>query len=118
MASLTLRPGARVRLKGQDAQVPDFYVVRCHHDHCAVRQGHWSPETVINIQFTQLYIPGHLSPESIAPGGVVPDLPPLVSSVAPGARAMGARPAMTQEWPTPGANNVIDMATYRRRKAR
>lgn len=57
MASLILRPGARVRLKGQDSTIPDFYVVRCDRDRCWVRQQGWSPEVQLNIQFNQILIP-------------------------------------------------------------
>lgn len=111
MASLTLRPGARVRLKGQDAHVPDFYVVRCEYDHCWLRQRHWSPEVAINVRFSQLFIPG---PPSGAPAtvarGVALALPPL----APVAAARAEVQRLPQSLP----NNVIDMATYRQRRAR
>lgn len=109
MASLTLRPGARVRLKGQDAHVPDFYVVRWEHDHCSIRQHNWSPEAAIHVRFSQLFVP---DPPSVAPaafaGGAALALPPLVP-VSPAA-------TKGQELPQLLPNNVIDMAAYRRRK--
>lgn len=109
MASLTLHPGARVRLKGQDAHVPDFYVVRCEYDQCWVRQRNWSPEAAINVRFSQLFIPGPPSVAAVA-GGSALALPPL----APVAPAMAEVQSLPQRRP----NNVIDMAAYRRRKAR
>ncbi|MBW4484354.1 MAG: hypothetical protein KME14_17595 [Tildeniella torsiva UHER 1998/13D] len=57
MASLTIRPGSRVRLKGQDDHVPDFVVVRCDRDRCWVRQDGWAPGTEINVSFKQLWVP-------------------------------------------------------------
>lgn len=111
MASLTLHPGARVRLKGQDAHVPDFYVVRCEYDHCWVRQHNWSPEAVINVRFSQLFIPDLSSVAAAAVvGGSALALPPL----APVASTLAEVQGLPQRLP----DNVIDMATYRRRKAR
>jgi hypothetical protein len=57
MASLTIRPGSRIRLKGQAAHTPDFFVVRCDRDRCWVRQYGWNPEAELNVRFTQIYIP-------------------------------------------------------------
>jgi hypothetical protein len=57
MASLTIRPGSRIRLKGQDSHVPDFIVVRCERDQCWVRQQTWHPATQLNVRFTQILIP-------------------------------------------------------------
>lgn len=57
MASLTIRPGSRVRLKGQDDHVPDFVVVRCERDRCWIRQHDWAPNTEINVSFKQLFVP-------------------------------------------------------------
>ena len=108
MTSLTLRPGAQVRLKGQDDHVPDFYVVSCEYDHCWIRQRNWSPEAVINVRFSQLFIPG----PAAAAGGTALALPPLV--------ALGPQRAMAEVQGVPRGlpDNVIDMAAYRRRKAR
>lgn len=110
MASLILRPGARVRLKGQDAHIPDFYVVCCDHSSCWVRQHNWSPEAAISVRFSQLFIPG---PPSVAPAviaaGSALALPPLVPA--------GSALAAVQERPR-RLSNVIDMAAYRRRKGR
>jgi len=107
MASLTLCPGARVRLKGQDDQVPDFYVVRCEHDRCWIRQRNWNPEVSITVQFSQLFVPG---PSSIvrASGGESLALPTLAPLPLAPAVARAPEPQ----------DNVIDMAAYRRRKAR
>jgi hypothetical protein len=57
MASLTIKPGSRIRLKGQADHIPDFYVVRCDRDHCWVRQDDWSPEVELNVRFNQIWIP-------------------------------------------------------------
>lgn len=57
MASLTIRPGSRIRLKGQAAHIPDFFVVRCDRNHCWVRQQEWNPEVELNVRFTQILIP-------------------------------------------------------------
>jgi hypothetical protein len=105
MASLTIRPGARVRLKGQNDHVPDFYVVRCEYDRCWIRQMNWNPEVSIDVQFSQLFIP---DPSSIlrATGGgsiALPTFAPLAPAVAN---------------PPQQPDNVIYMAAYRRRKAR
>lgn len=57
MASLTIRPGSRIRLKGQAAHIPDFFVVRCDRDRCWVRQHDWKPDVELNVRFTQIFIP-------------------------------------------------------------
>lgn len=57
MASLTIRPGSQVRLKGQDDHVPDFLVLRCDRDRCWVRQQGWAPGTELNVSFKQLLVP-------------------------------------------------------------
>lgn len=110
MASLTLRPGARVRLKGQAAHVPDFYVVRCEHDQCWVRQHNWNPDTAINVRFSQLFVPdlSSVTPVAVVGGSALalPSLAPMASAVAP---------AQVSAFPP---DNVIDMAAYRRRKPR
>ncbi|MFH7245028.1 MAG: hypothetical protein ACHWZW_19500 [Spirulina sp.] len=111
MASLLLRPGARVRLKGQDDHVPDFYVVRCDHDRCWIRQPNWNPEATMDVRFTQLFVPGPTSSVSMVSGGVA--LPPLASA---GLAAVAMAPPSADQPPWP--DNVIDMAAYRRRKAR
>lgn len=111
MASLLLRPGARVRLKGQDDHVPDFYVVRCEHDRCWIRQSNWNPEAAMNVRFTQLFIPGPAASATMGAGGVA--LPPLVPTGS-AAVAMAPRPSVRPRL----LDNVIDMAAYRRRKAR
>jgi hypothetical protein len=56
MASLTIRPGSRVRLKGQDQHVPDFLVVGCSHRHCWLRQQNWHPEARLMVTFSQLEV--------------------------------------------------------------
>ncbi len=56
MASLTIRPGSRVRLKGQDQHVPDFLVVGCSHHHCWLRQQNWHPEARLMVTFSQLQV--------------------------------------------------------------
>lgn len=57
MASLTIRPGSRVRLKGQDDHIPDFVVVRCDRDRCWVRQHDWTPDAELNVSFKQIFVP-------------------------------------------------------------
>lgn len=57
MASLTIRPGSRIRLKGQASHTPDFFVVRCDLDRCWIRQQGWNPEAELNVRFTQIFIP-------------------------------------------------------------
>jgi hypothetical protein len=57
MASLTIRPGSRVRLKGQDDHIPDFVVVRCDRDRFWIRQQDWAPGAEINVSFKQLLVP-------------------------------------------------------------
>lgn len=57
MASLTIHPGSRVRLKGQDDHVPDFIVVRCDRDRCWIRQEGWAPDAELNVSFKQLWVP-------------------------------------------------------------
>ncbi|MEB3314293.1 MAG: hypothetical protein VKL98_09125 [Cyanobacteriota bacterium] len=56
MASLTIRPGSRVRLKGQDHHVPDFLVVGCSHHHCWLRQQNWHPQARLMVTFSQLLV--------------------------------------------------------------
>ena len=73
MASLTIRPGSRIRLKGQAAHIPDFFVVRCDHDHCWVRQQDWTPETTLNVRFSQILIPDSDNPEAAESLPSVPD---------------------------------------------
>ncbi|HIK46105.1 MAG TPA: hypothetical protein IGR64_14660 [Leptolyngbyaceae cyanobacterium M65_K2018_010] len=94
MASLTIRPGSRVRLKGQADHVPDFLVIRCDRDRCWVRQQDWGPGAQLNVRFTQL----------------------LVSEPAPGIEAR-LRPFEVAMAPLP-LDNVIYMDAYRRQKAR
>ncbi|MFM7529910.1 MAG: hypothetical protein ACKO63_15745 [Nodosilinea sp.] len=89
MASLTIRPGSRVRLKGQDQHVPDFLVVGCSHHHCWLRQQNWHPQARLMVTFSQL---------------LVAEAPPAVSQPLQG--------------PTNPINKVICLATYRRRRAR
>lgn len=87
MASLTIRPGSRIRLKGQAAHIPDFYVVRCDRDHCWVRQQDWTPEVALNVRFNQILVPNS---EAIAPPEVAP---------------------------SQGCDNVVYMDDFRRRRA-
>jgi hypothetical protein len=94
MASLTVRPGSRVRLKGQDSHVPDFFVVRCERDRCWIRQQDWGPETLLHVRFTQLLVPDH-------PGVSLGSLPPVAIDPL-----------------TAPVDNVIYMDAYRHRQAR
>jgi hypothetical protein len=80
MASLTIKPGSRIRLKGQAAHIPDFFVVRCDRNHCWVRQADWIPEVQLNVRFNQILIPetegfspaeGQTSVESNRPDNVI-----------------------------------------------
>lgn len=91
MASLTIRPGSRVRLKGQDQHVPDFLVVGCSHQHCWLRQQNWHPQARLMVTFSQL---------------LVAEAPPSVPQPPQGP---------TQERPT---NKVICLATYRQQRGR
>ncbi len=102
MASLTIRPGSRVRLKGQDAHVPDFYVVRCDRDRCWVRQQDWSPEAELHVRFTQLLVPEEQA------SAVASSSQKLEKKLAQLASASRVIPP----------DNVIYMDAYRRRKAR
>jgi hypothetical protein len=61
MASLTIRPGSRIRLKGQDSHVPDFIVVRCDRDQCWIRQQNWHSTIQLNVRFSQILIPSEQS---------------------------------------------------------
>jgi hypothetical protein len=91
MASLTIKPGSRIRLKGQASHIPDFFVVRCDRNHCWVRQEDWTPEVELNVRFNQILIPeteGVSLPGEQSSGE--PDLP----------------------------DNVIYMDDYRQRRAR
>jgi hypothetical protein len=72
MASLTIRPGSRIRLKGQATHIPDFLVVRCDRDHCWVRQDDWNSEVELNVRFNQIWIPD-------AKGEPEPSVPALSS---------------------------------------
>jgi len=97
MASLTIRPGSRIRLKGQADHIPDFFVVRCDRDHCWVRQDDWKPEVELNVRFNQIWIPEGEG------GSVEPDLTPL----APVPRDSRG-----------SDDNVIYLEDYRHRRAR
>ena len=101
MASLTIRPGSRVRLKGQDDHVPDFVVVRCERDRCWIRQQDWAPDTEINVSFKQLWVP----PEAGS------TLPPALAEQA---KATGLLAAHGDHR---AGDNVVYMAAYRRRQA-
>ena len=57
MPSLTIRPGSRIRLKGQSEAVPDFLVVGCENELCWIRQQNWSPAVRFSVKFTQISIP-------------------------------------------------------------
>lgn len=57
MPSLTIKPGSRVRLKGQSEYVPDFLVIRCEASQCWIRQNTWNPEALLSVRFTQIEIP-------------------------------------------------------------
>ncbi|MGF1568905.1 MAG: hypothetical protein ACFCVD_12690 [Nodosilinea sp.] len=102
MASLTIRPGSRVRLKGQDSHVPDFFVVRCDHEKVCLRQPDWSPEAQLNVHFTQILVPD-----------VEGRVPPLLQAVG-GAGATAMLPSRASI----ALDNVIYMDAYRRKKAR
>jgi hypothetical protein len=93
MASLTIRPGSRIRLKGQAAHIPDFFVVRCDREQCWVRQQEWNPEVELNVRFTQILVPEAGSP-------VAENL------------AIDPREA------SPPPDNVVYMDDYRQRHAR
>lgn len=109
MASLILRPGARVRLKGQDSNIPDFYVVRCDRDRCWIRQQNWNPEVQLNIQFNQILIPDDIFQ--------APPLQPLAAGQGGGAGV--TMPILTRSAPPVALpSNIISLADYRRRKAR
>jgi hypothetical protein len=98
MASLIIRPGSRVRLKGQDDHVPDFYVVRCDRDSCWIRQQDWGSGAQLHVRFTQLLVPdGQLAP------------------VASSHRKLAKLAAANRPAPP---DNVIYIDSYRRRKAR
>lgn len=76
MASLTIRPGSRVRLKGQDQHVPDFLVVGCSHHHCWLRQQNWHPQARLMVTFSQLLVaeappPGVLQNPERPPNNVI-----------------------------------------------
>ncbi|HSM81682.1 MAG TPA: hypothetical protein VLS96_08350 [Nodosilinea sp.] len=101
MASLTIRPGSRVRLKGQDDHVPDFLVVRCDRTRCWVRQEGWAPGTEINVSFKQLLVP--------AEAGAT-----LSLALAERARASGLLAAHGDHR---AGDNVVYLDAYRRRHA-
>lgn len=101
MASLTIRPGSRVRLKGQDDHVPDFVVIRCDRDRCWVRQQDWAPAAELNVSFKQLWVP----PE---PGSTLP------VGLAKQVKAAGLVAAHSDHR---AGGNVVYMAAYRRRQA-
>ena len=98
MASLTIRPGSRIRLKGQDSHVPDFIVVRCERDQCWVRQQGWNPDTQLNVRFSQISIP--------TAEAAVPEKLAVPEGVTTTATAPRVEPA----------SNIIYMDDYRRRK--
>ncbi|MBE9137548.1 hypothetical protein IQ254_10045 [Nodosilinea sp. LEGE 07088] len=101
MASLTIRPGSRVRLKGQDDHVPDFLVVRCDRDRCWIRQEHWAPDAELNISFKQLWVP----PEA---GATLP------LALAEQVKAAGL---LATHGDYRAGDNVVYMAAFRRRHA-
>jgi hypothetical protein len=105
MASLVVRPGSRVRLKGQDSHIPDFYVVRSDRDRCWIRQHDWGPETQLNVSFAQLFVPEDTPQRESYPQEV---------------RASGATAPVMQSAPVRAVtyDNVIYMEAYRRKKAR
>ncbi|TVQ08442.1 MAG: hypothetical protein EA368_12015 [Leptolyngbya sp. DLM2.Bin27] len=102
MASLTIRPGSRVRLKGQDDHIPDFVVTRCDRDHCWLRQQDWASGTAINVSFKQLFVPAE-------PGSTLP------VALAERVRASGLLAAHVDH--RAGAN-VVYLDAYRRRQNR
>jgi hypothetical protein len=101
MASLTIRPGSQVRLKGQDDHVPDFVVVRCDRDRCWVRQQSWPPGSEINVSFKQLWVP------------------PEVGSTLPLALAKQVKAAglLAPHSDHRAGQNVVYLDAYRRRQA-
>jgi hypothetical protein len=110
MASLIVRPGIRVRLKGQADHVPDFYVVRLDRDQCWIRQQGWNPEALLHVPFTHLLIPAdtlhqEVAPQVVVAGGGVARLEPALP--------LAPVPPLPQP-----PNNVIYMDAYRRKKAR
>ncbi|WOD40394.1 hypothetical protein [Nodosilinea sp. E11] len=101
MASLTIRPGSQVRLKGQDDHVPDFVVTRCDRDRCWIRQHDWAPDTELTVSFKQLLVP----PEAGAT---------LTLALAERVKASGLLAAHSDHR---AGSNVIYMAAHRRRRA-
>jgi hypothetical protein len=101
MASLTIRPGSQVRLKGQDDHVPDFVVVRCDRDRCWIRQQGWAPGSELNVSFKQLLVP----PEA---GSTLPLA--LVEQV----KAAGL---LAHHGDHRAGHNVVYIDAYRRRQA-
>jgi hypothetical protein len=101
MASLTIRLGSRVRLKGQDDHIPDFVVVRCERDRCWVRQEDWAPGTEIKVGFKQLLVP----PEA---GSTLP------VALAQQVKASGL---LAGHGDHRAGENVVYMDAYRRRHA-
>jgi hypothetical protein len=102
MASLTISPGSRVRLKGQDDEVPDFVVVRCERDRCWIRQQDWAPNTLITVSFKQLWVP----PEAGAT---------LSAALGERARATGL---LAHHGDYRAGANVVYLEAYRRRPPR
>jgi hypothetical protein len=124
MASLTIRPGSQVRLKGQDDHVPDFLVIRCDRDRCWIRQQDWGPDAELNVRFTQLFIPdqpgqaieGDMSPGSVPLNPVTCDreLTNPLSTESPSMGISSDHPVSPDAQPP---NNVIYLDDYRRRRA-
>lgn len=118
MASLTLRPGVRVRLKGQDPHVPDFYVVGYDHDYCWIRQRSWGAEALLHVPFAQIVIPDETRQVSPAPS-LAAGQTFCMSATVRGASVPSQLPQREPlPAPFPNYSNVVFMATYRRRKAR
>jgi hypothetical protein len=102
MASLIIRPGSRVRLKGQDDHIPDFVVVRCDRDHCWIRQPDWAPDAEINVSFEQLFVPAE-------PGSTLP------VALAERVKASGL---LATHGDHRAGDNVVYLDAYRRRQNR
>jgi len=124
MASLTIRPGSQVRLKGQDDHVPDFLVIRCDRDRCWIRQQDWGPDAELNVRFTQLFIPDQSS-QAIDRGmspGAAPLNPvtcdrELAASPSTESPSIGISPDHPASPDSQPPNNVIYLDDYRRRRA-
>jgi hypothetical protein len=116
MASLTIRPGSWVRLKGQDDHVPDFMVVRCDRDRCWLRQQTWGPEAELTVRFSQILVPEVQG----NPRDAATSRPSGAATVTTTTSPWGTATITSGSSPSPSrpASNVIYLDAYRRRRAR